>query len=214
VLNADVQIQQKAAQMEEYAGSPRESMGIRTPGEKTAFEVSSLQTAASRIFQNKIDYFEAQFLEKILNAELEVAKRNLNASDIARSIDKDTGVVEFINISPKDIAVKGKVVPVGASHFARQNQLSQNLQALMQNISGDQLLASHFPTLKLADTWNQLLGFSGLDLIQPYGRVAEQAEAQRRTNAASQQVEAEDQTPLDDGAQEEIPEDVQLSPQQ
>jgi hypothetical protein len=32
--------------MEQYAGAPREAMGIRTPGEKTAFEIQALENAA------------------------------------------------------------------------------------------------------------------------------------------------------------------------
>ena len=40
--------------MEEMAGAPKEAMGFRSPGEKTAFEVQQLQNAASRIFQIKL----------------------------------------------------------------------------------------------------------------------------------------------------------------
>src|SRR3546814_20807377 len=40
--------------MELYAGAPREAMGIRTPGEKTAFEVNSLMTAAGRSEERRV----------------------------------------------------------------------------------------------------------------------------------------------------------------
>ena len=41
-LNADFQIQNIEAKMEMMAGAPREAMGIRSAGEKTAFEVNQL----------------------------------------------------------------------------------------------------------------------------------------------------------------------------
>jgi len=69
--------------MEEMAGAPKEAMGIRTPGEKTAFEVQSLQNAAGRIFQNKVNQFEIEFLEPVLNMMLETAKRNLKLTRIS-----------------------------------------------------------------------------------------------------------------------------------
>ncbi|WP_201773188.1 hypothetical protein, partial [Vibrio cholerae] len=71
-LQADMQIQILEAKMEEFAGAPREAMGIRTPGEKTAFEVQQLQNAAGRIFQEKIINFEVMLMEKVLNAMLEI----------------------------------------------------------------------------------------------------------------------------------------------
>ena len=48
--------------MEEMAGAPKEAMGIRTPGEKTAFEVQSLQNAAGRIFQNQLFNYKKMVL--------------------------------------------------------------------------------------------------------------------------------------------------------
>jgi len=46
------------ALMEEMAGAPKEAMGFRSPGEKTAFEVDALNNAAQRIYRNKINKFE------------------------------------------------------------------------------------------------------------------------------------------------------------
>jgi len=51
------------ALMEEMAGAPKEAMGFRSPGEKTAFEVDALNNAAQRIFRNKINKFEIEFME-------------------------------------------------------------------------------------------------------------------------------------------------------
>lgn len=191
VLNADFQIERKEAQMEEYAGAPREAMGIRTPGEKTAFEVSSLQNAASRIFQSKIIYFEENFLEPIINAEIEVGRRYINGTDIVRVIDDDLGVAEFLRITKQDLLSNGTLVPVGARHFARQAQLAQNLQQLSQVMAIDPMLAQHFPAEKLAKAWEDLLGFKRLDLYQKFGRVEEELEMQRLAAAAQEQLAVE-----------------------
>lgn len=68
VIQADNAIDRLEMRMEQYAGAPREAMGIRTAGEKTAFEVQQLNNAAGRIFQEKTTTFEIELLEKVLNA--------------------------------------------------------------------------------------------------------------------------------------------------
>ncbi len=87
-LNADFQIQNLENKMEMLAGAPREAMGIRSAGEKTAFEVQQLMTAAGRIFQHKTAHFERVFLEPILNGMLEAARRNMDAADTIRVLTK------------------------------------------------------------------------------------------------------------------------------
>ena len=198
VLNADFQIERKEGQMEEYAGAPREAMGIRTPGEKTAFEVSSLQNAASRIFQAKITYFEEQFLEPIINAEVEVARRNINGTDIVRVIDDDFGVAEFLRITKQDLLANGTLVPLGARHFARQATLVQNLQAFSQAMAQDPLMMQHFPAENLARAWEDLLGFKRLELFEKFGRVEEELELQRLMSAAQDQLAVEQQAALNE----------------
>ena len=198
ILNADFQIERKEAQMEEYAGAPREAMGIRTPGEKTAFEVSSLQNAASRIFQAKITYFEEQFLEPIVNAEVEVARRNINGTDIVRVIDDDFGVAEFLRITKQDLLANGTLVPIGARHFARQATLVQNLQQFQLALQADPLMMQHFPAENLARAWEDLLGFKRLELFEKFGRVEEELEMQRLMSAAQEQLAVEQQVALDE----------------
>jgi len=48
--------------MEEMAGAPKEAMGIRTPGEKTRYEVQSLENRSGRIFNHKVLNFSINFL--------------------------------------------------------------------------------------------------------------------------------------------------------
>lgn len=200
VLNADFQIQRKEEQMEEYAGAPREAMGIRTPGEKTATEVNSLQNAASRIFQAKITYFEEQFLEPIVNAELEVARRFIDGTDLVRVIDDDFGVTEFLRITQQDLASNGTLVPVGARHFARQAQLAQNLMQFSQMLQLDPMVSQHFPAENIARAWEDLLGFKRLELFEKFGRVEEELELARLQSAAGEQLQVEQQVNIDETA--------------
>ena len=195
ILQADFMNASKMQLMEELAGSPREAMGIRTPGEKTAFEVSSLQNAASRNFQNKISHFESSFLEKIVNDELEVARIYLDASDTVQYRSPDVDAFEFVDITREDLDVRGKLVPIGARHFARQQQLLANATQLLQLAAQDQMVLSHFPSKKLARIYEELLGLEELDLFEEYGRMMEQQEMQQAMDLmqAEREVNMEDQ---------------------
>lgn len=207
VLNADFQIQNKQAQMELTAGAPREAAGFRTPGEKTAFEFGQLMNGASRMFQHKINYFSRQFLEPILEAEIEVARRNLDTIDVIEIVDDQYGLSEFLTITKEDITANGKLRAVGSRHYARNNQLVQNLAQFSQQLSSDPLMQQHFPSERLARAYESLLGFSSLELMEPYGRVAEQLQLQQLSQVAQQQAMQEDATLVDEGPENDT--DVQ-----
>jgi hypothetical protein len=199
ILNADFQIERKEQQMEEYAGAPREAMGIRTPGEKTKFEVQTLTNSASRMFQHKINYFEEQFVEPILNAEIEVARQHIDGTDLVRVLDTDLGVAEFLQITKADLTSNGKIVPIGARHFARQASMAQELMQLQGVLQQDPMMAQHFPASNLAKVWEDILGFKRLDLYEQFGRVNEELEYNRLKSAADEQIEVEQQIPIDEG---------------
>lgn len=157
-LNADFQIQTLEMKMEEMAGAPRQAMGIRTPGEKTAFEVQTLENSASRIFQHKADKFSAGFLEPILNAMLEAARRNMNFSDTIRVLDDETGALLFKEITKEDITAKGRVIPLGARHFAERSLRVQNLNQLMQIKMMDPTVGVHLSGKEIARLIAEELG--------------------------------------------------------
>lgn len=189
VLQADMQISVKMAQMEEFVGSPKEVAGFRSPGEKTAFEVNSMLQSAGRIFQHRLNYFEEEFLERVYNAELEAAKVNLNKADLIRVYDTDDDVVLFEEIIPEDLNIFGKLIPTGARGYIRKQQLAQNLMSLQQAIQQDQMLATHFPSVKLADAWVELLDIRDLGVMEPWGRIREQSEGAKKTMLAQKSVE-------------------------
>lgn len=192
VLNADFQIQALEDKMELYAGAPREAMGIRTPGEKTRFEVQALQNAASRTFQNKMNHFEVNMLEKLVNAEIEVARRNLHNSDVIKVIDDEEGIQDFLTVTKDDILANGKFVPVGARHFAKQAQMAQDLMQFQQMMMADPLLAQHFSPKKLGQLWEEILGFQKFNLFEPYARLGEEAEMARLQRSVQDQLAEED----------------------
>lgn len=183
--------------MEEMAGAPKEAMGIRTPGEKTMFEVQQLQNAAFRIFQNKTNKFSTLFLEPILNLFLEASRRNMDVVDTIKVLDDDFGVADFINITKDDITAKGKLRPVGARNYAAKSQLMQNLTAIFNTPIG-QMISPDLSRHKLTKLIEEVMGLSKYQLFQPNIAVAEQAETQGLVNEHAARLQNEASVPLEE----------------
>ena len=192
VIQSDNAIQQLEQRMEMYAGAPREAMGIRSAGEKTAFEVAQLQNAAGRIFQEKVTTFEIEMLERCLNGMFEVAKRNMDKEDIIRVMDNDIGVQQFLTITKDDITASGKLRPIGARHFAAQAQLMQNLTSVFNSQVGV-MIAPHMSTKALSRLVEDVLGLDRYDLFSPNAAIAEQQETARLAGQASEDLGVEQQ---------------------
>ena len=181
-LNADFQIQTLENKMEEMAGAPRQAMGIRTAGEKTAFEVQSLQNAASRIFEHKTAHFERVFLEPLLNAMYEVSVRKMNMADVIRVFDSATNATIFRSITKDDITATGKIVPVGARHFAERARRVQSLTQLYQLKLADPTVAAHMSGKEFARILAEELGEP--TLFSENISVQEQLETQQQVQEA------------------------------
>lgn len=194
-LNANIEIAAIEARMEEMAGSPKEAMGFRTPGEKTAYEVQRLENAASRIFQNKIAQFEEQIVEPLLNAMLVLAKQNITETNI-RTIDDEFGGVDFQTITKKDLSANGRLKPIAARHFAEQAELIQNLTNFSQSgLAQDPEVIQHFSSVKMAELIEDVLNVEDYDIVQPYVRISERSEAMKLEQAGVEQTMMEAQTP-------------------
>lgn len=195
MLNADTQIAIYEQKMEEMAGAPKQAMGFRTPGEKTAYEVQVLENGANRIFLNKASYFEEVFIEPIINSMLEISRRNIGTSDLIRVVDDQYGAVEFMKITKEDITAKGKIRPIGARHFARNANILQNLTQFSASPLGqDPAVMVHFSGKRLAEVVQELLQLEKYELVQENIRIIEQAETQKLAQAA-QQIVAEQGMP-------------------
>jgi hypothetical protein len=195
VITAEQNIDKIEMRMEQYAGAPREAMGIRSAGEKTAFEVQQLQNAAGRIFQEKITTFEIEMLEPLLNSMLEVGKRNLDRTDVIRIMDDDLGVKQFMEITRDDITAAGILRPIGARHFAAQAQMVQNLTGIANTQIWAQI-SPHVSSIALAKTVEDLLNFSRYDLVRPNVAVFEQQETQRLAGQAQEDLMVEQSMPV------------------
>jgi hypothetical protein len=207
MLQADTQIQMYEAKMEEMAGAPKQAMGFRTPGEKTAYEIQVLENGANRIFLNKTAYFEEIFLEPLLNDMLEMARRNFNEEDSIRVLDGDTGAVIFKNVRKEDLTANGKIRPVGARHFAQNATMVQNLTQLYGSAIGqDPAVTVHLSGKKIAETLEHLLGFERYGLVSENIRLMEQMETQKMMEAAKGMMAQEKQAVDPEGLMEPDPE--------
>jgi len=178
--------------MELYAGAPREAMGIRSPGEKTAFEVDQLQAAAGRIFQEKVTAFELLLLEPLLNDMLEVAHRNLDRPETIGVMDEELDATVFRQITADDIVGDGILHPVGARHFAEQAKFIQNITTL-SNTPAFQMVAPHVSAKALSKAFASALNVEKLGIFKPHVALEEQMEMQKLSGAMEEQMMVEQQ---------------------
>jgi len=196
-LQADMQIQELMNRMEELAGAPKQAMGIRTPGEKTAYEVQSLENAAGRIFQSKVYWFEKNILEPLLNSMLEESRRNFGAVEQIKTIDPKFGHEVFIEVTKDDLVGKGKLYAMGARHFAEQAKFVQELNMTLQTIQSIPTVAPHISGKAVAKALEENLGWANWRIVQDNVAVAEQAETQRIINQSQEDMAVEGQVPVE-----------------
>lgn len=190
-LNADMQIAELMNRMEELAGAPKQAMGIRTPGEKTKYEVQTLENAAGRIFQSKVSWFERNILEPLLNGMLAEAVRNFQAVERIRYEDEETGAEMYVEITKDDLMATGKLYPIGARHFAEQAKFVQELQQTIAAIQAAPTVAAHISGKAIAKALEENLGWSRYRIVQDNAMVFEQQETQRLMNTAAEDLMTE-----------------------
>lgn len=187
ILQNEQKIAMYLDMMEKMAGAPGEAMGFRSPGEKTKYEVQRLENAASRIFQNKINQFEEQIIEPLLNAMLELARRNMSEAITIKVFDDELKTATFQTLNVEDITGVGRIKPIAARHFAEQAELIQNLTSL----TGSGLwpiVQPHFSGIKSAKLIEQVFDLSDYELVMPWVALAEQAEGQAQVQQLEQSL--------------------------
>ena len=195
ILAADNHIQELEDRMELYAGAPREAMGIRSPGEKTAFEVQKLDSAAGRIFQEKLTAFEINLMEPNLNDQLEISVRNFDGSDIIRTMDNDLGVTEFLTITVDDITASGVVRPIGARHFAEAANQLQNILGIA-NSPIWQMIQPHVSGVALTQFVEDVTALQGYDMFQENIAVQEAGNTQALANQTTEDLAVQASSPV------------------
>ena len=159
--------------MELAAGSPRESAGFRTPGEKTAFEVNVLQQGADRMFQDKLNHFEELGIQRILGLFFELMMRNFDITDVARTFDEEEGALQIMTFTKENVVADGVFRPIGAKHFAARNKRIQELQNLLM-ISQNPQISPHFSGLNAGKMLEEELGFERWNVVEENIGVREQ----------------------------------------
>lgn len=190
-LQADMQINELMNRMEELAGAPKQAMGIRTPGEKTKYEVQSLENAAGRIFQSKVSWFERNILEPLLNGMLAESVRNFEGVERIRSIDEEYNTESYVEVTKDDLMAEGKIYPVGARHFAEQARFVQELAQTISAVQAIPGVAAHMSGKAIAKALEENLGWQNYKIMKDNAMVFEQAETQRLVNQISEDVQTE-----------------------
>jgi len=190
-LQADLQINELMNRMEELAGAPKQAMGIRTPGEKTKYEVQSLENAAGRIFQSKVSWFERNILEPLLNGMLAESVRNFEGVERIRSVDEDYGTVSFVEVTKDDLMATGKIYPLGARHYAEQARFLQELSQTMAAVQAIPTVAAHISGKAIAKALEENLGWQNYRIVQDNAMIFEQAETQRLMNQVAEDIQTE-----------------------
>ena len=190
-LQADLQINELMGRMEELAGAPKQAMGIRTPGEKTKYEVQSLENAAGRIFQSKVSWFERNILEPLLNGMLAESIRNFEGVERIRAVDEDFGNEIYVEVTKADLTAAGKLYPIGARHFGEQARFIQELSQTMSAIAAMPTVAAHISGKAIAKALEENLGWQNYKIVQDNAAIFEQADTQRLVNQVSEDVQTE-----------------------
>lgn len=193
IMQFTQEIQSYLNMMEQMAGAPQEAMGIRSPGEKTAYEVQTLENSRGRIFQNKISQFEEEQIEPGLNAMLELARRMMSQT-VVRIIDDEFKINVFQTLTPEDITGSGRIKPVAARHFAEKAEMIQNLTQFFSSQLG-KIVAPHTSGVKLAAMAENLLELGDWDIFQPNIAATEQADFAKIQNSNNEDVQTAAMTP-------------------
>lgn len=204
-LNADMEIQTLMNRMEELAGAPREAMGIRTPGEKTKYEMQVLENGAGRIFQSKVNWFERNLLEPLLNSMFEEARRQLAGKETIEVKDEELGTSTFIDITKEDLKANGKLAPMGARHFAEQAKFVQELTQTLGLLQNNQSVAVHISGKGVAKALEDVMGWKPYRIVRDNVAIFEAAETERVKQAAQEQVQAEGVAPSELQSQDYVP---------
>lgn len=189
-LQADMYIDRYLNQMEEMAGMPKEAMGFRTPGEKTAFEVSQLNTAASRLFNEKVHKFELEILEPLLTLMMRIYLSNPARTVKIKTVDEN-GTIFFQDVDLDTLKGEGKFVATGSSTYTEKAQIAQTLMQLSNTALYQDPLVSNWINPKIVA--QALIYSTGLDrfnqILKQNARVFEELEMKTAAEYANQQFD-------------------------
>lgn len=189
-LQADLYVDRYLNLMEEMAGTPREAMGFRTPGEKTAFEVSQLNTASSRLFNEKVRKFEMEMLEPLMTLMLRIYMNNPARTTKVRNKLED-GTVMFEDVSLDELTANGRLVAMGSNTYTEKARMAQTVMQLYNSgVVSDPLVFNYFDPKIIAKILAYTTGLDGWKgILKDNARTHAELEARMTGEQAQQQLE-------------------------
>lgn len=189
-LQADLYVDRYLALMEEMAGTPREAMGFRTPGEKTAFEVSQLNTASSRLFNEKVRKFEKEVLEPLLTLMIRIYMADPSRT-VKMKVTTPRGSTMYEDVFLADIKALGRFVAMGSNTYTEKAKIAQTLMQLSNTALYQDPLVSNW--IDPETTAKALIYSTGLDkfdnIIKPNARIHAELSMKSVAESATQVLE-------------------------
>jgi len=178
VLSPDQQLSTTLALMEDLSHAPKESIGQRTPGEKTKFEVQLIDQGQNKVYRRKVKKFERELVTPTLNDILEQGRHHLDATDVVKTYGEDTGAVSFLTVTASDLNGNGTMVARGATLFAEKALALQTMSAIFASPVAS-LLAPNVSRKKLTAAIEDLGDLGKYEIFQFGIGLQEDAELQR-----------------------------------
>ena len=189
-LQADLYVDRYLTLMEEMAGTPREAMGFRTPGEKTAFEVSQLNTASSRLFNEKVRKFEKEVLEPLLTLMIRIYMSDPSRT-VKMKVTTPRGSTMYEDVFLADIKALGRFVAMGSNTYTEKAKIAQTLMQLSNTALYQDPLVSNW--IDPETTAKALIYSTGLDkfdnIIKPNARIHAELSMKSVAESATQVLE-------------------------
>ena len=192
ILSSDNQVAIYENRIEMFAGAPREAAGFRTPGEKTAFEYAQLMNASSRIFNRKIQKFEHEIFEPLINACFQLyLKRKAGQQVAIRTWNYEKDIPDVVTVNVNELSGQGALKAVGTTYYSDKAQVAQNLQMLSQNpLFTDEAVRANFSPTMLGRVFANVTGLDKFnDLFRKNSRLFETADQQILVSRLMQQVD-------------------------
>lgn len=190
-LNADSQIAVYHQLMEQFAGVVPQTRGIRTPGEKTAFEVDKLDQGGTMPFLDKVKNFE-RMLETILRETFELMLINYDGSDYVEIFDDITKEPMLAELSRESANARGNFTATGARHWQRRTRLATEMANWLQGPMQDPKIRMHVSGETMAKMLEQNLDYDDESFIEPFAGVKEDVHAQAIAQSEAQQFQETD----------------------
>ncbi len=186
----DAHIAQYFKLMEDFAGAPPESRGIRSPGEKTKAEVQMLDSKGAKIFRDKSKVFETALEEALLEA-FELTLLNFDGEDYVDIFDDIQGKDMLQALALEDIKAHGTFIAMGSKHWDRKNKRKAELDSLIATVFSQPKYAPHVSGWEVMQTINSDYELEETGIVAQFKGIKEDVANQAVAQAESQQIAQE-----------------------